>query len=114
MATAVADSAGAAEATLKETTSLADQSDHASTTCTDADFAVYIQHTHAATSAPGKNTARKKRDIRGEADQETLTIETSKIAKALNISNAELLRNKMQHSVMEILRKLSKQIPHRS
>ena len=111
MATAVADSAGAAEATLKEATSPAEQFDHATTTCTATDFAVYIQPTPAATSAPGKNTTRKKRDIRGEAGQEPLTIETPKSSKAPKNPNAELPQNKIQQAVMETQWKPSKQFP---
>ena len=111
MAAAAADIAGAAATTLNEATSPAEHFDHATTTCIDADFAVYIQPTPAATYVPGKNTKRKKRDIRGEADQEPLTIETPKSTKAPNNPNAELPRNKMQQSVMETQRKLSKQIP---
>ncbi len=88
MATAAVDIAGAAATTLKEATSPAEQYDHATTTCTDAYFAVYIQPTHAATSVPGKNTKRKKRDIRGEADQEPLTIETPKSTKTPNNPDA--------------------------
>ena len=95
MAAAVADLAGVDVTTQKEATSPPEQFDHAATTCTDADFAVYIQTTPAATSIPGKNTKRKKKDIRGEADQEPVTIETPKSTKAPNNPNAELPRNIM-------------------
>ena len=111
MAAAVADSAGAAKGTLKKTTSPSEQSDHAATTCTNADFAVYIQPTPVATSAPGKNTTRKKRDIRGEANQGPMTIEAPKSSKASNNPNAELPRNKMQQAVMETQWKPIKQFP---
>jgi len=110
MAAADDDLVGAAAATLKEATSLAEHSDHAASTCTNADFAVYIHPTLAATYVPGKNTKRKKRDIRGEADQEPPTIETPKSSKARNNPNAELPRNGMHQTVMETQWKLSKQI----
>jgi hypothetical protein len=110
-AAAAADTAGAASASLKEATSPAEQSDHAATTCTYANLAVYIQPIPTATSVPGKNTKSKKRDIRGEADPKPLTIEIPKSSNAPNNPNAKLPRNKMHQYVKETQWKLSKQIP---
>jgi hypothetical protein len=60
---------------------------------------------------PEKNTKRKKKDIRGEAEKEPPTIKTPKSSKAPINSNSELPRNKMQQPVMETQSKFIKQIP---
>ena len=61
MAAADADISGAFATTLKEATSPAEHSDHAATSCTDADFVVYIHPTPAATSVPEK-TQKERRE----------------------------------------------------